>query len=329
MRKTPIDANLELGRTGLGCMSMTGGYAPATRDDRESIQVVHRALDLGVALFDTADIYGPFSNEQLLGRALRGRRDRAVIATKCGLVPGPDGALSRDGRPEHIRAACEGSLRRLGVDVIDLYQLHRVDPAVPLEETWGAMADLVAEGKVRALGISHATVPELALVHSLFPLAAVQYELSILAPQLRADVLPWCQANGVAFVAFAPIGRGYLTGGVDGVGVGDSRSSDPRFTADALAANRPIVEGVRSVAERVGATPAQVAIAWVLAQGDRVVPIPGTRTLRRLEENVAALDVRLGPEDLRELDALPVPTGRMQWDRWRSTDNFGRRVGAR
>jgi aryl-alcohol dehydrogenase-like predicted oxidoreductase len=325
MRKTLIAADLKLGRIGLGCMSMSGGYAPADRDDRESIRVVHRAAELGITLFDTADVYGPFSNERLLGRALRGRRDSVVIATKCGLIAAADGTLSRNGRPEHVRAACENSLRRLGVDAIDLYQLHRVDPDVPLAETWGAMADLVVEGKARALGISHATVPELTMVHSIFPMAAVQYELSVWTPHLRDDVLPWCQDNDVAFVAFSPIGRGYLSGNLTGIGDGDSRTGDPRFTADAMAANQTIVKGVRSVAERIGATPAQVAIAWVLAQGDRVVPIPGTRTLRWLEENVAALDVRLGPEDLRELDALPTATGRMRWDRWRSTDSFGRR----
>ncbi|ONI75998.1 aldo/keto reductase [Actinosynnema sp. ALI-1.44] len=319
MRKTLIAERLKLGRVGLGCMTMSGGYAPENRDDAESIRVIQRAVELGVSLFDTADVYGPFSNERLLGQALKGRRDSAVIATKCGLVAGPDGVLSRDGRPEHIRAACEGSLRRLQTDVIDLYQLHRVDPAVPLAETWGAMAELVTEGKVRALGISHATVDELSAVHAIFPMAAVQYELSIWAADNRADILPWCQVNDVDYVAFSPLGRGYLSGNVAGgsLDAADSRSRDPRFTADAMAANEIIVKGVRSVADRLGASPAQVAIAWTLAQDERVVALPGTRTLRWLQEDFAALNLRLSREDLRELDALPATTGRMNWDRWR------------
>jgi aryl-alcohol dehydrogenase-like predicted oxidoreductase len=321
MRKSLIAERLKLGRVGLGCMTMSGGYAPADRDDAESIRVIHRAIELGISLFDTADVYGPFSNERLLGQALKGRRDSVVIATKCGLVAGPDGTLSRDGRPEHTRAACEDSLRRLQTDVIDLYQLHRVDPEVPIEETWGAMADLVTEGKVRALGISHATVAELSRVHAVFPMAAVQYELSIWATDNRDDVLPWCRENDVDFVAFSPLGRGYLSGSLAGGGLDseDSRSRDPRFTADAMAANEIIVKGVRSVADRLGATPAQVAIAWTLAQDERVVALPGTRTLRWLQEDFAALNLRLSREDLGELDALPASTGQMNWDRWRRT----------
>nr|AXL06658.1 aldo/keto reductase [uncultured bacterium] len=320
MRKSLFAEDIKLGRVGLGCMTMSGGYSPANRDAAESVRVIHRAVELGITLFDTADVYGPFENEMLLGRALRGHRDAVVIATKCGLVAGPDGRFSRDGRPDHIHAACENSLRRLGTDVIDLYQLHRVDPAVPLDETWGAMAALVTEGKVRTLGISHATVPELTWVHSIFPVAAVQYELSIWNTGNRNDVLPWCHDNDVAFVAFSPLGRGYLSGNVAGdIGPDDSRSRDPRFTANAMAANEIIVKGVRTVADRIDATPAQVAIAWTLAQADRVVALPGTRTRRWLEEDYAALQIRLSAADLDELDALPASTGRMDWDRRRST----------
>ncbi|MEU4806660.1 aldo/keto reductase [Actinosynnema sp. NPDC023587] len=315
MRKTLIAEKLKLGVIGLGCMSMSHGYSPAERDDEESIEVVHRALELGITLFDTADIYGPYTNEELLGRGLAGRREQALIATKCGLVPLPGGKLTRNGRPEFIREACERSLARLGTDVIDLYQLHRVDPEVPLEETWGAMGDLVAEGKVRALGISHATVSELDRIHAVFPVTAVQYELSVWARGTRDDVLPWCRANEAAFLAFSPLGRGYLSGVLDGAtfGVDDSRSRDPRFTSEAMSANRAIVRGLHDVAERIGATPAQVAVAWVLAQDEKVVPIPGTKKVRWLEENAAAAELELSERDLKEIEALPDPMGDMKW----------------
>ncbi|WP_246258218.1 aldo/keto reductase [Amycolatopsis anabasis] len=300
---------------GLGCMSMSHAYTPAERDDEESILVVQRAIELGIRLFDTADIYGPFTNESLLGRALEGRRDEVVIATKCGLVTEPDGKLSRNGRPEYLRAACDASLRRLRTDVIDLYQLHRVDPEVPLEETWGALAELVTAGKVRALGMSHGTVEELERAHAVFPVSAAQYELSIWADYTREDVLPWCAEHDVDFLAFSPIGRGYLTGklAVSEFDADDSRSRDPRFTTDAMTDNQIIVDGVRAVAARLDATPAQVAIAWVLAQGERVVPIPGTKKLRWLEENAAAADLKLSDDDLAELDALPTPMGHRRW----------------
>jgi aryl-alcohol dehydrogenase-like predicted oxidoreductase len=322
MRKTLISNELKLGTMGLGCMPMTYGYAPGERDDSEAIRVIHRALELGITLFDTADAYGPFSNERLLGRALAGRREQALIATKCGLIVQPDGKFGRNGRPEHVRKACEDSLTRLGTDVIDLYLLHRVDPEVPLADTWAAMTDLVDEGKVRALGVSHATAEELSHVHTRFPVAAVQYELSVWATDTRADILPWARDHGASFLAFSPIGRGYLAGTLSSAPRGDdSRSGDPRFTADAMAANERIVRGLRKVAARVGATPAQVAIAWVLAQGDGVIPIPGTKKLRWLEENVAAAELKLSDQDLRELDELPAPRGRMRWDRARHTRN--------
>ncbi|MFB7632014.1 aldo/keto reductase [Streptomyces sp. NPDC056149] len=305
---------------GLGCSSMSYGYETGPRDDDESVRVIHRALDLGVTLFDTADVYGPFTNEELIGRALHGRRDRAVVATKCGMITRPDGRFLRDGRPEHLRRACDASLRRLRTDTIDLYQLHRVDPAVPLAETWGALGELVTAGKVRALGISHATRAELDEIHAVFPLTTVQYELSVWAPGSKREILPWCRRNGVGFLAFAPIGRGFLSGRVspERLDAGDSRVRDPRFEAGAMRANEAILDGLREIAARHdGATPSQVAIAWALAQGPDVVPIPGTRHLRWLEENVAAAQLRLTAEELRRLDTLPTAVGEMHWDRLR------------
>nr|WP_185014778.1 aldo/keto reductase [Streptomyces sp. AK010] len=315
MRETFLSEDFRVSALGLGCSSMSHGYNPGDRDDEESIRVIRRAVDLGIDLFDTADVYGPYTNEQLLGRALHGSKGQ--VASKCGLVPAPDGTLSRNGAPGHLRRACEGSLRRLGRETIDLYQLHRVDPAVPLEESWGALGELVTEGKVRALGISHATVEELTRAHAVFPITAVQYELSVWATGNLTTVLPWCRRNGVGFLAFAPLGRGYLSGTVDrsGLDASDSRSRDPRFAPDAFRANQVIVEVLRAIARRHEATPSQVAIAWVLAQGRDVVPIPGTRRLSWLEENVAACDVQLTEEDFAQIAGLPTTTGEMGWDR--------------
>lgn len=315
MANALVADGLKVTAVGLGCMPMSHAYTPVERDDAESVRVIHRAIELGVTVFDTADVYGPYINEQLLGRALKGHRDEVVLATKCGLVPGPGSLLSRDGRPEHIRAACEDSLRRLQTDCIDLYQLHRIDPEVPIEETWGAMGELAAAGKVRGLGICHASVDELRRAHLIFPIASVQYELAIWAPYARDDVLPWCRDNTVAFLAFSPLGRGFLAGTLVAARFeeNDSRSRDPRFTPEAMSANVRIVEGIRPIAQRHEATLAQVALAWVFAQGDQVVPIPGTKKRRWLEENTAAVHLRLTPEDLRELDALPVPVGTQRW----------------
>ncbi|MER5628383.1 aldo/keto reductase [Streptosporangium sp. NPDC002544] len=320
MRTTNLTDGFSVSAIGLGCSSMSHGYGPTERDDEESVRVIHRAVSYGIDIFDTADVYGPFTNELLLGRALRSHRDDVTIATKCGLVVMPDGKFHRNGRPDYLRAACEGSLQRLQVDVIDLYQLHRVDPAVPLVETWGALGELVTEGKVRALGISHATCDELELLHSVFPITAVQYELSVWATANREDVLPWSQKNNVGFLAFAPLGRGYLSGKIDhsAIGTEDSRNRDPRFLPDAMSANHAIVEGLRRVGARHGATPAQVAIAWTLAQGDNVVPIPGTRKLHWLRDNAAAVDLHLTSEDLRDIDDLPQAVGEMSWDQFRS-----------
>ena len=305
-------SGIAVGEIGLGCMPMNWAYV-GDSSETESIHVIHRALDLGATLLDTADVYGPFTNEELVGRALRGRRDRAVLATKTGLVAGPNGSypLRNDARPEHIREAIDGSLRRLHTDVIDLYQLHRIDPAVPLEESWGAMAELVGAGKVRALGLSEANVDELARAHAIHPVASVQSELSLWFTERLDDVVPWCTANDAAFIPYAPLGRGFLTGTMATASTdpNDFRSSLPRFTEEAVRANQAIVERVRTVADRHGATPAQIAIAWLLAQAELIVPIPGTRRLRHLEDNAAAAGVRLNAEDLSELNDLPEVTG--------------------
>jgi aryl-alcohol dehydrogenase-like predicted oxidoreductase len=301
-----------VGEIGLGCMPMNWAYVGHS-SETESIRVIHRALDLGVTLLDTADAYGPFTNEELVGRALEGIRERAVLATKAGLVVGPNGGypMRNDGRPEHIREAVDGSLRRLRTDVIDLYQLHRIDPNVPLEESWGAMAGLVTAGKVRALGMSEASVEELQRAHPIHPVATVQSELSLWFAERLDDVVPWCAANDAAFIPFAPLGRGFLTGTMTTASTDpqDFRSSLPRFTQEAIEANQAIVDRVRAVADRHDATPAQIALAWVLAQGLHIVPIPGTRRLRHLEDNAAASKIHLPAEDLAELNDLPEVTG--------------------
>jgi aryl-alcohol dehydrogenase-like predicted oxidoreductase len=279
----------------------------------ESIDVIRRALDLGVDHLDTADVYGPFTNEELVGTALVGRRDGITIATKVGFVVGPNGGypLLRDARPERIAQEIDGSLRRLRTDVVDLYYLHRIDDAVPLEDQWGAMASLVRAGKVRAIGLSEASLDELETAAGIHPVAALQSELSLWTRDAIGRQLDWCAVHGVAFVAYAPLGRGYLTGALASASFEamDFRVDNPRFSPEAIEANRAIVDLVRGVADRIGATPAQVAIAWVLARGDHVHAIPGTKRIRYVEENVAAADVRLSPEDLAELDALPEAFG--------------------
>nr|WP_174501561.1 aldo/keto reductase [Streptacidiphilus melanogenes] len=320
MRTTTLGADgPEIGVVGLGCMGMSHAYDPNGRDDETSVGVIHQALDLGVTLIDTADVYGPFTNEELVGRALGGaRRDRAVLATKVGLVV-PEGglgsgaaALARNGRPEHIRAGIDASLRRLGTDHVDLYQLHRVDPEVPIEESWGAMAEAVAAGKARAIGLSEVGVDEIERAQAVHPVASVQSELSLWTREALDEVLPYCESRGIAFLPFSPLGRGFLAGRFSGsqdLPADDWRSTLPRFQADALAANQAIVETVRKVAERHGATPAQVALAWTVAQGRYVVPIPGTKTPKYLADNAGAAALTLDAADLAELDALPTPTG--------------------
>ncbi|MFC7331447.1 aldo/keto reductase [Marinactinospora rubrisoli] len=331
----------DVGAIGLGCMGMSWAYSESQRDDARSVALIREAVDLGVTFVDTADVYGDGHNESLVGRALHGLRDEVVLATKVGLVVEDlrTKTMRRDASPARVRRAVEASLRRLQTDVIDLYYLHRVDPHVPLEETWAAMADLVAEGKVRHLGLSEVSVAEAERAHAVHPVAAIQSELSLWTrtplgepapvaaepapggPPAPAgggvsgesgDVVGWCAAHGAVFVPFSPLGRGFLTGAITeetSFEAGDMRSVNPRFTAAARAANRRIVEVLRSVAQRHAATPAQAALAWVLAQGGHVIPIPGTKRPAYLRENVAAAEVELTREDLAELRNAPVAVG--------------------
>jgi aryl-alcohol dehydrogenase-like predicted oxidoreductase len=314
MDRRPLGSSgIEVSRIGLGCMPMNWAYL-GDATEAESIGVIHRAIELGVNHFDTADVYGPFTNEELVGKALAGRREEVVIATKVGQVVGPNGGypLGIDSHPDRIRHEIDGSLRRLRIDVIDLYYLHRIDPRYPLEDQWGAMDSLVAAGKVRALGLSEASVEQLGVASAIHPVAALQSELSLWTRDAVANgALAWCGEHGAAFVPFSPLGRGYLTGTVTTASFDDMdfRARNPRFTREAIGANRAILDIVRRVAERCGATPAQVAIAWCLAQGDHVLPIPGTKRVRYLEENVAAASLDLTADDLGELDDLPHALG--------------------
>jgi aryl-alcohol dehydrogenase-like predicted oxidoreductase len=301
-----------VGRIGLGCMPLSFGYVDSPSED-DPIDLLHHAVDLGVTLFDTADVYGPFSNEELLGRGLEGRRDDVRIATKVGLKVGPTGGypLSRDARPERIEAAIDASLQRLRTDHVDLYYLHRLDPEVPLEESWGALAEAVRAGKARAIGLSEVGVDELERAQAIHPVAAVQSELSLWTRDALADVVPWCAANDACFVSFSPLGRGFLTGAVTSASFDDAdfRANNPRFTPEAIEANGRLVDIVRTVASRAEATPAQVALAWTLAQGDHVMPIPGTKRIRYLDENAGAADIRLSADDLTVLENLPSAVG--------------------
>jgi len=292
---------------GLGCMGMSQSYGPADRD--ESIATVHRALDLGVTFLDTADIYGVGHNEELVGEAIRGRRDEVVLATKFSLRPG-DGGPRVDGRPEYVREACDASLKRLGVDHIDLYYQHRVDPAVPIEDTVGAMAELVAAGKIRHLGLSEASSRTIERAVAVHPIAALQSEWSLWTRDLEADVLTTARANGVGIVPFSPLGRGFLTGAItspDDFGDDDFRKKNPRFQGENFQANLRLVDEVGRLAAQKGCTAGQLALAWVLAQGDDVVPIPGTKRRSYLEENVAAADVVLADEELAALAEIAPP----------------------
>lgn len=307
-------SGIRVGEIGYGAMGLTWAYGEPIRGEREQdvVALIHRAVDLGVTLFDTAEVYGPSTNEELLGKALKGKRDRVVVATKTGFVPQPPGLpLTRDGRPETIRTAVEGSLRRLGIEVIDLYQLHRVDPEVPVEESVGAMADLVTAGKVRAIGLSEVDVPTLERASAVHSIATLQSELSLWTRDALTDVLPWCRAHDVGFLAFSPLGRGFLTGRLAQADIAptDFRATLPRFQGANFERNGRIVEQVEAVARRVGATAGQVALAWTLSQGENVVPIPGTRRIPYLEENAAAAAVRLSAADIAELNAIDSPVG--------------------
>jgi aryl-alcohol dehydrogenase-like predicted oxidoreductase len=306
------DAALTVSALGLGCMGMSEFYG--TADETEAVATIHRALDLGVTFLDTADMYGPFTNERLVGRAIAGRRDEVALATKFGNERREDGSWVRvNGTPDYVRAACDASLERLGVDHLDLYYQHRVDKTVPIEDTVGAMAELVQAGKVRFLGLSEAAPDTIRRAHAVHPITALQTEYSLWTRELEAEILPTLRELGIGLVPYSPLGRGFLTGAiatVDDLPEDDFRRHNPRFAEEALAANLAIVDTVRSIADAKGATPAQVALAWVLAQGEDVVPIPGTKRVRYLEDNVGAVGVSLSPADLEELTtALPSAVG--------------------
>ncbi|PAZ13638.1 aldo/keto reductase [Streptomyces sp. SA15] len=305
--------DLEVSRIGLGAMGMSHGYTGAGRDDTESIRTLHRALELGVTFIDTAEIYGPYTNEELVGRALKGRRDRVVVATKFGFVSHAGGGPGHlDSSPANIRTAVDGSLKRLGTDCIDLYYQHRVDPEVPIEDTVGTLAELVAEGKVRHIGLSEAGPDTIRRAHAVHPVTAVQSEYSLWTRDPEARVLPLLRELNIGFVPFSPLGHGFLTGQIrstEDFDDTDWRKNNPRFTGENLRRNLRLADEVQAIAAEAGATPAQIALAWLLAQGDTIAPIPGTKRLSRVEENTAADGIELTAEQIDKLNNLPPAAG--------------------
>ncbi|TDC76638.1 aldo/keto reductase [Streptomyces hainanensis] len=304
--------DLDVSRIGLGAMGMSHGYTGAGTDDDQSVRTIHRALDLGVTLLDTAEVYGPYTNEELVGRALKGRRDQVVLATKFGLISHTGRPGATDSSPASVRAAVEGSLTRLGTDRVDLYYQHRVDPGTPIEETVGALAELVAEGKIRHIGLSEAGPETIRRAHAVHPITAVQSEYSLFTRDPEAHVLPVLRELNIGFVPFSPLGRGFLTGAIRSTGQfdpGDFRADNPRFTGENFEHNLRLADQVAAIATETGASPAQVALAWLLAQGDFIAPIPGTRRVARVEENAGADAVRLTDDQLNRLSSLPPAAG--------------------
>jgi aryl-alcohol dehydrogenase-like predicted oxidoreductase len=324
MRYRTLGQGLSVSAIGIGCMPMVRGGnitygGEATADD--AVAAIHRGIELGVTFFDTAEIYGPFQNEELVGEAIKGRRDGLVIATKFGFRFEGDRITGVDSSPANVRRACEGSLRRLGIDTIDLYYQHRVDPAVPIEEVVGALADLVGEGKIRHIGLSEAGAQTLRRAHAVHPITALQSEYSIWERDIEDDILPTCRELGIGFVPYSPLGRGFLTGQFrsrDELPADDWRRNDPRWSEENFSANLRIVEVIRSIAEKNGASLAQVALAWLLAQGEQVVPIPGVKRIQTLQDSAAAADLDLPAEDIDRISAA-VPRGAAQGPRYGET----------
>jgi aryl-alcohol dehydrogenase-like predicted oxidoreductase len=325
MKQRKLGGDLAVSELGLGCMGMSEFYGRA--DEAEAIAVMHRSLELGINFWDTADMYGPFTNEQLVGKALKGKRDQVVLATKFGNERRPDGSwVGVNGKPEYVRAACDASLQRLGVDHIDLYYQHRVDPEVPIEETVGAMAELVKAGKVRYLGMSEAAAATIRRAQAVHPITALQTEYSLWTRDPEDEILATVRELGIGFVAYSPLGRGFLTGQFqkpEDIPENDFRRRNPRFQGDNFYQNLKLVDRVKELAREKGVQPSQLALAWVLAQCDDIVPIPGTKHIKYLEENVAAAEVTLSADELQHLDEA-VPKGATAGDRYENMSTVNR-----